>query len=268
MQPRPSAFSNAWHSRPHSASARHRVRQHVLAPHVGQRAPVRARLGAVGRRERDLVPDAHDRHRVLARRRGEERVACRRPRRRRPPDQRRRLALAARGALQRRRLALVQACAAAQQGESAGGGEGLKVRERRPAAAGDQLCGEVGVACAGCGLLGRADEWRSGAGGAVGGEELGDLEVALPAASGLKPCPVAKKEFTRLVAQHWARDWRALALAQHWPVPSVVQKKNFAKFLNEMRVDCCVLSWFRIKNIHSHRLVDLLHFKAGETQER
>ena len=33
------------------------MRQHVLAPHVGQRAPVRARLGVVGRRERDLVAD-------------------------------------------------------------------------------------------------------------------------------------------------------------------------------------------------------------------
>jgi len=41
----------------------------------------------------------------------------------------------------------VQACVAAQQGESAGGGEGLKVREGRPAAAGDQPGGEVGVAC-------------------------------------------------------------------------------------------------------------------------
>ena len=107
--------------------------------------------------------------------------------RRRPPDQRRRLALAARGALQRRRLALVQACAAAQQGGGAGGGEGLKVRERRPAAAGDQPGGEVGVAVAVRDLLGRAKGRHSGAGGAVGGEELGDLEVA----------PVARDEQRR-----------------------------------------------------------------------
>ena len=64
-------------------------------------------------------------------------------------------------------LALVQARAAAQEGESAGGGEALDVRERRPAAAGDQPGGEVGVAAAVCDRLGR---------GAVGGEELGDLD--------------------------------------------------------------------------------------------
>ena len=55
--------------------------------------------------------------------------------------------------------------------------------ERNPAAAGDQPGGEVGVAFFGCNLLGRA-EGRSGAGGAVGGEELGDLEVAVVACDG------------------------------------------------------------------------------------
>ena len=54
--------------------------------------------------------------------------------------------------------------------------------ERRPAAAGDQPGGEVGVAFTAYNRLGRA-EGRSGAGGAVGGEELGDLEVALVARS-------------------------------------------------------------------------------------
>ena len=82
----------------------------------------------------------------------------------------------------------VTAYSRAAAGKSAGGGEGLKVRERRPAAAGDQPGGEVGVAVAVRHFLGRAEGRQCGAGGAVGGEELGDLEVAVLARDDQRRC--------------------------------------------------------------------------------